>query len=57
MAKEYRFTTKSYTENEMVADAVLDPSDPVYQMLHPTESHVQSCNIIDNDVTVTENSW
>jgi hypothetical protein len=58
MAKEYRFTTKSYTD-ELVPEAVLDVSDPVYQLIHPEVSQEtpQTYSNIDQDVTVTENSW
>ena len=56
MAKEYQFTTKSYTD-ELLPAAVLDASDPIFQILHPDKIQPQSHSNIDTDFTVTENLW
>ena len=56
MAKEYQFTTKSYTD-ELLPNAELDVSDPIYQMIHPDHSQIQPYSNIDTDVTVVDNSW
>jgi hypothetical protein len=49
MAKEYSFRTKSYAE-DLIPEAVLDSSDPVYQFTQPTNDN-QSFSNIDLDVT------
>lgn len=49
MAKEYSFRTKSYAE-DLIPEAILDESDPVYQLANPTDDN-QNFSNINLDVT------